>query len=1320
MPTPLQTDVEAFAVAGPHQAWSCSLTLSFDQSTTNQDPLLQQLHVSFPSTPAQLAHLRWWSSSFWCADPDVIAVFPVLAPHPAQLPCEEYQPPIALAFGPRMKDQFSRPSLPHIPAQPIPNFNAFSDLRTAWYFANSTDDFIFPMYGANLMRTWQLQASDNFIQRDDTPILGIIDTHVMDSHKNLASNRYRDDLAYDVFRDSPFLKWTHGVCWNHSIPKRLRRTYDCHGTNVAGLAVASVLTEGSVGTSRVAQWTQLVVAPFLPTRREPRCLLAKALQRPLGNYSIFTMSFGLNSTLGPGDSDDCMHLISTVSSSLLLSNRGLGRAFTKSAGNDKWEWDTAWEPHNQMATSIPVQALTAYGTLPSYAQFGSSMLISAPVTNCGDAGDPQSLETCSESAPTWTADLPGIDGSSIGDYSMRFAGTSAAAPIVGGILADIMAYVYPETLGYIDLIGILIQAASSTVQKCHQLRGVWGPEVTVTNAAGYTHNLYCGFGMIDAGKAFEVALDRWIPVGYSDIFPINPPATSSFTPWSECSMLYKCRTSTITVSPQLTRLSVAHVRVCITAIGVQPSDSSLRLTSPSGTRAVLLMPMLEYAGPSVDYVSYCIKAFQFWGEQPDGTWELELRTMFINHFPVLEWRLEVHAFRKRPCRACVLSDESLEPWATGQSSLRMLSPWGYTTSIVPYATDVPLDIALSGLTYSSIALSGGNASGANVCVATNDTSFASAFGLLPLPLALPGSEFNITTLPVGTACDCSNAVRPDGYARLDLTGTAYAVDRNSLSSWLPSGLAAHGYTVLQSDQLLEVWGSGSGGCGCYGPPPTLRLQPRPFAASCLALASATAALDSAPLAGRYTLYWGGDMESPFIAFCNGNSTFLPLPNEAERHNDITVSTNCEASWRGTNIVAQFRLVPVTEVLTGNATWWSVGNASVTAAQPGAVLVFGNLRSPTLVNGGVYANLWSLSWQPVNLTYSFGQPPPCAAEPAFARVDLRGTPFGIANFMQYRDSTGADVIVESDQTMVLMSPTNTSAESLPPLLLYYRGFPTSCAEWIDSATAAGLFVGNLSASVSNVSDALLLPSTLYVVGDPGRPYRALCLLTSPVNGTSPEVQDFLDAGIMVPALQSVAQRNFVSWRGLQIDDPSWPPDLVQWQPVIRLNPSTLQLDQCSFFSVDVGTCPSPLPESANGPTHHISFRALKQRREARDIDAASLLHRIVASSPVVPTGFATAYANSNAALFQDWSLADVALTGRFAGQGLRLHNNRFRVYHRSTAGASSAYVLASADQGRVRLMLSTRSTDGLPAPAALLNEYLPLTSSALNGTDLLAP
>ena len=81
--------------------------------------------------------------------------------------------------------------------------------------------------------------------------------------------------------------------------------------------------------------------------------------------------------------------------------------------------------------------------------------------------------------------------------------------------------------------------------------------------------------------------------------------------------------------------------------------------------------------------------------------------------------------------------------------------------------------------------------------------------------------------------------------------------------------------------------------------------------------------------------------------------------------------------------------------------------------------------------------------------SFGGPPACLSPPGYARIDFRGTPFGIANLWDYRNASNC--AAESDQLALIVSAPFMRGNPAPTApFLFYRRFASSCSQWLAAA------------------------------------------------------------------------------------------------------------------------------------------------------------------------------------------------------------------------------------------------------------------------------
>lgn len=171
---------------------------------------------------------------------------------------------------------------------------------------------------------------------------------------------------------------------------------------------------------------------------------------------------------------------------------GLGTVIVQAAGNDTLDANADGVNASRYTTSIAATELD--GFVADYSNYGLSILVSAPAEN-------------------HTTDLTGSDGYTNGNYTTDFDGTSAATPVVSGVVALMLEA--NEDLGWRDVQDILAISASHTgsaiggaAQGFEQ--SFWGVNsATNWNGGGMSFNLSYGFGMVDAFSAVRMA-EAWL------------------------------------------------------------------------------------------------------------------------------------------------------------------------------------------------------------------------------------------------------------------------------------------------------------------------------------------------------------------------------------------------------------------------------------------------------------------------------------------------------------------------------------------------------------------------------------------------------------------------------------------------------------------------------------------------------------------------------------------------------------------------------------------------------------------------------------------
>lgn len=322
----------------------------------------------------------------------------------------------------------------------------------------------------------------------------VYDDGVEAGHADLAAN-------YDA---SPHFTFD-GVTYKPDPQSR----FDGHGTSCAGL-IAAVANNG-VGGTGVAFGASITGLDYLNSLqyeynwiRQETSPLYDAAMRWAASFDIMSNSWGsvpdytpqLNLNR-PGNSSavDAAHY-EWISAN---GRGGLGTIIVKAAGNDSLNCNG--DGSEVSRHTITIAATNKSGFAAGYSNFGSSLLVTAPAASV-------TTDLTGESGFNRTGS---VDGDAFGqiDYTTTFNGTSAATPVVAGVVA-LMLEANPD-LGWRDVQSILAMSASHIGSAVNS-----GPSATEVgqwltmggnqwNGGGAIYHQSYGFGMVDAYAAVRMA-----------------------------------------------------------------------------------------------------------------------------------------------------------------------------------------------------------------------------------------------------------------------------------------------------------------------------------------------------------------------------------------------------------------------------------------------------------------------------------------------------------------------------------------------------------------------------------------------------------------------------------------------------------------------------------------------------------------------------------------------------------------------------------------------------------------------------------------------
>lgn len=429
--------------------------------------------------------------------------------------------------------------------------------------------------------------------------VGVVDDGIDYGHPDFTSpgkTQINTALGYDTqFSDSQ----TPGD-GQPKYPKLIGLPPDDHGTAVAGIIAAQGNNEtGIVGIAPDAKlvstrvkwtWDQITEALGLQHQFDVSNNSWGAID-PFGdNFNSTALTFAYQA-LRTGVED---------------GRHGLGTVFVFSAGNSAASGDnTNYHNFQNAREVISVGATEADGSAASFTTPGANVLV-------GTYG--VGLLTTDRHQAGW-----GYNPTS--DYT-TFSGTSAAAPVVSGVVALMLEA--NARLGYRDVQEILAYTASHPDNQDWKVNAAsnW-------NFGGLKFNDNLGFGLVDARAAVTLA-QTWTQVSQASNevsvsardFNLNvaiPDGSSAYI-----------KSFTIDAN-----VLVEHVELGVDLRHTRLGDLEIELISPNGTVSALMnRPTVNAERPfglsGTDsgvptHLLWDFSSVQFWGEEAAGTWTISIK-----------------------------------------------------------------------------------------------------------------------------------------------------------------------------------------------------------------------------------------------------------------------------------------------------------------------------------------------------------------------------------------------------------------------------------------------------------------------------------------------------------------------------------------------------------------------------------------------------------------------------------------------------------------------------------------------------------------------
>ncbi len=427
--------------------------------------------------------------------------------------------------------------------------------------------------------------------------------------------------------DHPDLRDNTLTALNHTPARTFFRQRQSHGTSVAGLIAARDNGFGMVGVApRASIYGSNVVEAFSSDVARNQALAAEAALLHLAQTAVSNNSWGFGGDGAPKLTGAAWP--SAIERGLSEGFGGKGTVYVFGAGNGG---DNDYSNLSEINSHYGVVTVCAV----NYRDVRSPRSVRGP-----------NLWVCAPSNERYS-DLPQIATTTNGGYTDAFGGTSAAAPLVSGVVALMRAANLELTWRDVRLI------IAATARKNDASNSGWhqGALKYGSTSARYNYNHTYGFGVIDAGAA--VALAQTWP---------GLPAYRTVTVTS-ASLNETLDNNTITETLAIegdyiefieyvtVNLDIDHDKFRELTIDlIAPSGASSRLLAgTAGDLWQLLLPQ-ELRSP-ID-----LGSARHLGEDPEGTWTLTVKDPSLPDDGTLKaWSLTIRGHGLKPRQPAIAS-----------------------------------------------------------------------------------------------------------------------------------------------------------------------------------------------------------------------------------------------------------------------------------------------------------------------------------------------------------------------------------------------------------------------------------------------------------------------------------------------------------------------------------------------------------------------------------------------------------------------------------------------------------------------------------------
>jgi furin len=297
---------------------------------------------------------------------------------------------------------------------------------------------------------------------------------------------------------------------------------------------------------------------------------------------------------------------------------GKGSIFVWASGNGGRDHDNCnCDGYTNSIWTLSVSSATENGLIPWYSEACSSTM--ATTYSSGSSGERKVITTDLHNGCT-----------------ASHTGTSASAPMAAGVLALVLEA--NPALTWRDVQHLTVRNAHIANLRATDWR---------VNSLGRNYSHSFGYGMMDASGMVRDA-QRWTVVPEQIVANVHATIQTETVPPRSS------RTASMEVTEHGKVNFLEHVQAHLTITSERRGDLQIFLTSPGGTKSTLLAKR-PHDSSRAGFHDWPFLTVFCWGEQPAGTWQLEVQNDGRFEVQLHAWSITFHGTETDPAPPAAVS-----------------------------------------------------------------------------------------------------------------------------------------------------------------------------------------------------------------------------------------------------------------------------------------------------------------------------------------------------------------------------------------------------------------------------------------------------------------------------------------------------------------------------------------------------------------------------------------------------------------------------------------------------------------------------------------